>query len=164
MDQRYNLNWTDGPPKKELRRMLRIAHAPKDGCLDLVILSDHLVGIWTHWVGGRTQPCSCGHGCVCERENVTSRWKGYLACCYVTNGKMCLAELTGEAARCISLQDSPLTGQPLRGLTLRLRRDRQSRGGRVIAGIVSGERFDTAALPACPDVHAELVRIWTSAH
>lgn len=160
--RRDQVNWLSGPPARDDRRMLRIVRCPKEGFLDLVILSDHLVGVWTHWLDGRTQPCMAPNDCGCQRMHIPHRWKGYLACSLTTDRKVVLAELTGEACRCISLQDSPLTGKPLRGLVLRLQRDRRSRGGRVLAGIRSEARVASDTLPRAPDVHEELMRIWTS--
>jgi len=164
MEPRYAVNWTSGPPAKERRGMLRIVHAPKEGFLDLVILSQHICGVWTHWMHGRTLPCQAGFGCECEKASIPTRWKGYLAAALVTDGKVVLAELTGDSARSLMLQDNVLTGPPLRGLTLRLSRDRHSKGQRVIAGIRTVPRFASEAMPAEPDVHAELLRIWRSCH
>jgi len=155
-------NWSSDPPAGSGRAMLRIVKAPKEGTIDLVVLSPHIVGIWTHWVGDRTIGCTNGFGCKCEVTELPTRWKGYLACAQVTDGKVVLAELTGDATRNLMLQDNLLSGPPLRGLVLRLGRVRGSRVGRVVAGIVTGKRFDDAALPKPPDVQQELQRIWCS--
>lgn len=155
-------NWTDGPPSKDGRRMLRIVRAPKEGFLDVVCLSDHLVCVWQHFIDGRTVGCLAGYGCPCEHSSIPTRWYAYLGVALALNGQTVLLQLTAEGSRGLQIQDSPLCGPSLRGFTVRVRRDPKSKGGKVISGIVTQPPLDPALLPKAPDVRSELMRIWAA--
>jgi len=155
-------NWMDGPPLQDVRRMLRIVRAPRTGSLELVCLSDHLVYVWQHYLDGRTIGCKAGYGCKCETESVPSKLYAYLGCAYTTNGQVVLCQLTAEGSRGLQLQDSPLCGPSLRGMTISIRRDPLCKGGKVQSGIVTRPAVAEERLPPRPNVRQELQRIWHS--
>lgn len=122
-----------------------------------IILSESVVGVYTHYIDGRTRPCmgtvrTCG-GCA---AGMSRRWKGYLGCIVPVNGKRVLVEVTTEAVRgCPMLLTSKVN---LRGSTIELRRTAEAKNSPVRATIGSGRAGHE--LPETFDVRQQLCVIW----
>lgn len=158
----YEVSWTNGPPRKESRSMYQIVRSPQEGFLEVVSLSTDITGVFTHWLEGRTQPCTAPNGCLCQSSALSSRWKGYIAAALATNAKVVLVEMSAEAAGLIVPATRHLEAGGLRGHRIRLSRDRRRKGGAIVARITSVERYPDRAMPPDLDVRAELMRIWAS--
>lgn len=156
------INWADVPSPDDERPMMLIVSAPTESFVDLVILSDHVEGVWTHWHEGRTIPCQSGQGCVCETMEIACRWKGYLGALLVHSRAIVLAEVTAGAARSAGLGPIDIHPVTLRGLPMRLRRARRDRTGKVVVELATAKRVPEDLLPRRPDVRHELARIWWS--
>jgi len=154
--------WAGIPAADEVKPMLLIVPAPSEGQVELVLLSRELVGVWTHWLHGRTQPCTAPHGCACEGFEISRRWKGYLGAYLLPAGQIVLAEITWIAANKARLGSIERHPGDLRGLTARMRRHRRASGGGCVFEILDRDRYPDARLPGEPDVRAELQRIWNS--
>lgn len=154
--------WAGIPSAEEIRPMLLIVPAPSEGQVELVLLSRQLVGVWTHWIGGRTTPCTSPHNCPCEGFEIPRRWKGYLGAYLMPAGQVVLAEITWHAANKGRLHAIERHPGDLRGLTARMRRHRRASGGGCVIEILDRDRYPDARLPAEPDVKAELQRIWAT--
>jgi hypothetical protein len=155
------INWAEVPSTADERPMLKIIHAPIDGIADFIILSPHLVGVWTHWIDGRTQPCIKGIGCLCEAEELPTRWKGYLAAMAQGHDRPVLVELTANAARLLPACELEAPHGGIRGRFLRLSRASRRKTGPIEATL-GPSAPEGKLLPPCPNVQAELQRIWTS--
>lgn len=123
-----------------------------------VILSDQITGLITHFIGGRTRPCT-GDPATCEgcQYQAAKRWKGYLPCWSQGVGRYVLAELTTQAVRdCKELN----TVNPLiRGKYLVLARPGKKPNGRVHAA-VREIYTEPKKLPPAFDVIEALARIF----
>lgn len=154
---RPRVRWTNVPPEGTEAKPDILS--PKPGqTLDLVILSDSVLGVETHYLGERTRPCEGDEeSCLGCRAHLQTRWKGYLVV-WIGNGKpQAIAELTTEAyRRCPPLQNPKVS---LRGHKLRLTRAAGKPNGRVRAEL--GEfmlGWENAPLPL--DLECALYRIW----
>jgi hypothetical protein len=154
---RPRVRWTDLPddgldPKPDIL-------SPKPGkTLDLVILSDRVLGVETHFVGGRTKPC-CGDECSCIgcQQKLQTRWKGYLVVWIANGTPQAIAELTTEAfRRCPPFHSSKTS---LRGRKLKLTRPAGKPNGRVKAE-VGDFVLGWQNLPLALDLECALYRIW----
>jgi len=124
-----------------------------------VILSDALVGVFTHWYDGRTVPCYHGPGGVCALcQWAPRRWKGYVALLWNGTPRQGMAEITLDAVRgCPRLADKDVS---LRGLRLVLQRKGRVPNGPVTA-TVSPSPFQIESLPVPFTVQDALLRIWS---
>jgi hypothetical protein len=150
--------WEDLPPAD--RNLFIPIASPKVGeAHHLVVLSNGLVGVQTHYVHNRTRPCVGTHN-QCEgcAQGRATRWKGYLAAWSRSKERLVIAELTMQAvADNMHLLLKKRTD--LRGWWLTL-----TRAGRRVNSPVRAKFEEPPAqqaeLPACFDLKAALCRIW----
>jgi len=150
------LNTSPVPP--EGRRYIRIA-SPKVGKpVRFFSLSSAVLGVWTHWVDGRSHPCFL-EGCAwCTNGTVyPRRWKGYLYGHDIEGHVVCLLELPADTVRGhIQLRDASVN---LCGASIIAERIGPSPNSSVRAVV----RLDAAIRVRAaqePDVMAHLARIW----
>lgn len=155
-----SVDWSDQPPDHQMRYIP--IYSPRPGqVMRLIILSDEVVGAWTHWLDERTIPCrGRDQGCVCRKMDLSRRWKGYLGCFDPEIGKVVIAELTLSAYHCLADSLSEI-GHSLRGRGLILMRAGKSVRSSVVAdtnvNVPTPEGF---VLPSAPNVREALRRIW----
>lgn len=152
--------WGPPPVPGEHRPALNIVSAPPSGHLDFVLLTPQIHGVDTHWIDGRTTPCTRGNGCKCEIMEMGSRWKGWFGGVSCQSRRLCLVELTALAWLNLSSKLSQSQRDSLRGFVLRLSRCRRTKSGKVIAELVRPDPVAEDLLPPPPDVQFELARIW----
>jgi len=148
--------WAKGvPPKKKIK--VPIVRPKTAQTLRFIVLDEEVTQAWTHWLGGRTQPC-LGIGCECRQwpQGQNQRWKGYLMCIQKEGIPLCLAEITTEAWRdCPELQDET---RSLRGALLTLKRQGSQPNGKVVASV---QYNHSAAVKASPiDCKDALWDVW----
>lgn len=154
---RPRVRWTDLPVEmKEARPDIL---SPKPGqTLNLVILSDTVLGVETHYFGERTRPCEGDESsCLGCQAKLQTRWKGYLVV-WTGNGQpQAIAELTTEAyRRCQPLQDRTTS---LRGRKLKVSRPPGKANNRVRAEVGEYQLgWQNLSLPL--DLECALYRIW----
>lgn len=155
------VQWDDNPPENPGGRFIPI-YSPKCGqTMRLIVLSDHVEGVWTHWVDGRTIPCvGKTAGCICGRLDLGRRWKGYVAAYEPEHGRVVLAELTLGAYTSIRERLTEVSYR-LRGKVLRLWRAGGKDNARCSASFLDKTLLDASTpLPAAPDVRETLRHIW----
>src|SRR5258708_7862317 len=91
------IEWANGPPEKKKLRQ-GIARPKTAESLSFIVLDEKVTEVWTHWIGGRTQPC-LGDGCECKNWPATNkrRWKGYVMALRRPTLQLVIAEITPEA-------------------------------------------------------------------
>lgn len=155
MDQ---VQWVAAPPIDRPRYIPILS--PKVGvpCAALVV-SPGLVGVNTHFMNNRTQPCTgAANGCFGCKAGLSARWKGYLGCWHPGFSRYILAELTAQAASdCHALLGDGSAN--LRGMEVIMHRRGKARNGPVQAEFRPG-RIEAAKVPAPFDVKKALMRIW----
>jgi hypothetical protein len=128
------VNWVNtGPPKKE-KPKAPIKRPKTAQTVRYVLLDEQVTEVWTHWIGGRTQPC-LGKSCECANwpPKQNQRWKGYLMALEKPAHQLVIVELTPEAfSGCAELQDR---SRSLRGALLTLQRQGTQPNGRVKAAV-----------------------------
>lgn len=155
--RREGVQWADAPDSG--RTVMYHIYAPKPGRdVNLVILGETLHGAYTHWIDKRTRPCmGTKENCEGCQLGIDKRWKGYLACWDRGKGRLVLAEVTREAyLRCPQFE--VWKGQ-LRGKTLKLQRNGESRNSRVTA-TVAHYGGPPGSLPPAFNVVTALEHIW----
>jgi hypothetical protein len=142
------------PPELPYLRVL----SPKPGSpVNGMILSPATVSVITHYVDGRTRPCT-GDERHCEGclRGLSQRPKAYLAVVDLSNNQYALAELTAECMRRTPSLSAPK--RSLRGMLLKLVRTGRNANSRVRAEL--SVTVVPQELPSEPDVREALKRIW----
>jgi hypothetical protein len=150
------IRWTKAPGA-DSGAYCRVFSPGVGGSLKVVSLSHAVLGVTTHWLHGRTQPCITGdEPCVGCKGGVAKRWKGYLACYAVLKKELGLLELTAFAyRRCRELHED----NDLYRREISLQRIGAGSNGKIIA-TVSAEVVTWNLPPHGPDVQDTLLRIW----
>lgn len=91
------LQFSNEPPIESTRAAFRMLRTPTRGKLELYILSNDLLGCWTHFFGGRTVPCT-GEDCEACKAGSSGRWHGYVSAVEVKTHERVIFECTASAA------------------------------------------------------------------
>lgn len=145
------------PVKPKLPKILSPKAGEAKSCL---LLGGEKVGVWLHFVLGRTVPCTephapCPH---CKTPGVLRHKKEYLAGVTLRAFYPCLPELTPHALMVCPELEEP---EQLRGKLLKLSRPGEQYNGAVWAAL-SSPRVDADSLIAPFDVPEALIAIWES--
>lgn len=149
-------------PDPDRRPFYEIRSPTPDRDVQTVVLSQSVLGVYTHHFNRRTRPC-LGNRETCEGCDLRydRRWKGYLACWDRSKGRLELVEITQEAfLRCPPFHTEE---GKLRGLVLRLARAGASKNARVVATLQKAT-WPPGALPPAFDIKAALERVWFTDH
>jgi len=143
-------------PRRPAVELIKVE--PSEKPLDLVIVSHALVGIHTHYIDGRTCPCTGPQG-VCHVDHQFARcdWHGYLTVKrpYVTERRLlCLTKYA--VAGCPRLEKG---GLDLRGGILRVKRLGKSIRSKLSA-YLDPENYACHVGVLDVDIVAELERMW----
>jgi hypothetical protein len=154
-----DIEWT-GPPAPDDAPWIPLYRAVSRGSFELTVLSCRVLGVITHWVSGRSVPCTKLSGeCICLRGGVSHRWRGYLGCWESRFSRVCLLEMTAEAVHHCNL---PILDPAvdLRGMVARAWRLGSAKQAPVRIELRGGPaaRED---LPPAPNVERALLRLWT---
>lgn len=155
-----DINWQDDVPEATVP-CFDLLSPRYDQRLRCYILSERQVGVWVHFAGGRTGPCTRGTGgCDGCRAGLRRYWKGFLFGLFDRAAPVAILEYTAAAAEPHTRR---LTGQgkPIRGCqVVAFRRDGKPQG-KVILQIADQPRPDLA-IPELPDLRWALMRIWNA--
>lgn len=125
------------------------------------VLSESVWGVWTHWDSRskRSVPCTGESAADCEghKNQMPSRWKGYLCVLDVFRGRVAFLELTPGGAAQLALQTK--TNESLRGSVLIGSRTSAGKGSRVRFEVQSYVR-DDEILPPARDPEEYLRALW----
>ena len=123
-----------------------------------ISLGSQVVGVYTHWNGRRTLPCTGEDGeCFFDHRYTSRRWQGWLPVCKPNDRRIRYLNLTPTAVRdCPALRP----GEPtLRGKQLCLSRSNAGPESRMYC-VDLGRLDDTRPLASAPDVVAWLKGLW----
>lgn len=160
MDPLKLFDWDVSPPLEQVLYIPILSPSPGTRVRG-VVLSERLVGVWTHWRAGRTEPHHKDQtGCPGCREGLARRWKGYLGIWWPAGSRVALAELTVGAARLCPVLSDPMPSS-LRGWLLTLARPFGKMNGPVSIELSPppAAGSDDGLKPA-PDVRRALLVIW----
>jgi len=147
---------TQGVPKDEERHALPLVRTPAKGVLRAIITTHTIVGTYTHWYAGKTQPCR-GDNCKACSEGAPSRWLGYLAARIADGPRHAVIEVPRTAAEAIFRAQEEMAS--LRFRLLELTRLSKRPNGRVAATILPDDMRDRQ-IPEPPDMMRVLATIW----
>lgn len=148
--------WAASPPTVPESFALPLRRVPPKGVRGLVILSDHLIGCYTHYFAGRTQPCQTGNCDACNANN-QRRWHGYLLVWNPTNGYRLVLELSHHASA--QLAETTKTLTTLRTLAIAARRVPEKPNGKIILEI-ERTSHKPDELPPPIDTAKYLLHLW----
>lgn len=151
--------WRDLPPGPRSMPW-PVFKIPLSGTSYLVVVSPRLVGVYVHWTGYRTLPCTEGElPCRWCDARLRRYWTGWLACQQERGPQTHLLCLPARSVWACP----PLTAPEacLRGRGLLIGRTRNSPNGPVyVQASLSVVREEGLAPP--PDVPSLLARMWDS--
>lgn len=148
--------WDVPPPNRSSLDHLPLKRIGAKGNLRAAITSPAILGVWTHFMGGRTLAC-VAHDCPGCEAGMPRRWEGYLGVWTSGQSKHIILAVTPGAA--IGIHDSAPDPQNLRGLVLVAERLGTRANARLQARV---EPYDISQLklPPIPDLKAHLLHIW----
>jgi hypothetical protein len=151
------IRWLTGPPAAEPKEYRILS--PKPGqSWEWLVLSDAVLGVETHYIGDRTQPC-IGDVCICRKPDypVAVRQKYYVAVWAGRDLPQAIGEITADAyKRCPELYQP---GVSLRGLRIKVYRSGPKPNSRVRVHVVDRYK-EPEKLPLPFDLVCALERIW----
>lgn len=151
-----NPRWDAPPPNDSRLQHLPLQRLGKKGYLRAAITSPEILGVWTHFMSGRTLPCLDAQCPGCESQ-LPRRWEGYLGVLTAETRRHLILALTPGAA--IGIADTAPNPVNLRGLVLIAERLGSRPNARLKARV---EEVDLSQikLPPIPDLKAHLLHIW----
>jgi len=154
-----HVQWSDVPPEGA-SDFVPIYSAKCAATFELVSLGGELVGVWTHYWRERTIPCVAGssRGCICEREELPRRWKGYLCAWEPRYSRRVLIELSADALHNANFALTDVA--QLRGRFLRLSRRGKSRFAPIVIEATQAT-VEVEGLPAPFCIKTALARVWS---
>jgi hypothetical protein len=152
------INW-NAPPPDDSGLYVPILSPKARGSVTATIVSEHMIGVNTHFSRNRTEPCiGIDNGCEACKKGQSTRWKGYLGAWHGGFGRYVLAEITAAAARDVGgLLTDP--NKSLRGMEIHLCRVGVKPNAPVKCEIRPG-RMKSDQVPSAFDERAALCRIW----
>lgn len=155
-DRNYRDDWNTLPGKPDDTRAWPIMRVGTKGVSRLVIVSNELIGRFTHYWKGRTQPCLTD---VCEAcaNGQAARWYGWLAVISETSGAKAIVEITYQGY--VSVADTITFADTLRGRGMAIRRIPAKPNGKMRVEI-RPHKTVPIELPNEPDIRAILERMW----
>lgn len=151
--------WADKPPAYKAAAS-RIVRVDGQSVQDWVIVSNAVVGVWTHYIDDRrTFPCCGDHDtCPFDHQRTSRRWQGWLA----------VQKPLGKVAWYVCLTQSAVANCPvlidgagsLRGLELRLKRAIDGNKNSRLMASTGVNMWETTRLLQAPDVTLFLQTLW----
>lgn len=124
------------------------------------VLSLQMVGIWSHFIDGRTKPCTGPQGgCWLDHVKTSNEWHGWLVVKRPDVDEQRLLALTLNACDCAP--DLHEEGLILRGMMLRAWRFGESRRAKMGARLYPDDLVSDG-LPEAVDVLPQLERMWAA--
>lgn len=148
--------WDNRPDSPRRRNKLQLIRTPRGGKLQGIFLSTEAVGVWTHYYGGRTQPCQQEECEICAHQ-VTRRHHVYAAIWSPETQKSVLLEMTENAGE--ELLNRAEQKQSIRGLKFKTHRVNMKPNAPVTL-VVMEDASALYQLPPEPDVVEALLIIW----
>lgn len=144
------------PPKAEMAVKIPILRVPARGMAGARILSHDVVGSYTHYAHGRTQPCD-GDGCEYCEQGTQRRWRGYLMIVSTKSGAIVSMELT--AASMARIDQHFRAHRTLRGSSIRAERKGGRENGELMV-FLEAKSDGELDLPKAPSQRKWLEKLW----
>jgi hypothetical protein len=135
------------PPARGTNHALTLYRVPAGAGRKGIITASDLLGCWTHWWGGRTQPCE-DEDCKACTEGMPRRWHAYISAWTAQPSYHYLLELTRNAIE--PLLDYRKEHGTLRGCYYEARRSGPAKNSRLL---LSCRPADLAGLKLPPEPH-----------
>jgi len=150
------ITWTQDPGDNTPRNKWHVHRVAKGGQVKGIFIATAHVGVWTHFVSNRTQPCRAPECEGCEAKQ-RREWHAYIPIWQPGGDTRCMLELTARAAE--PLIAHVAAGKSLRGWTFRAWRTGPKNNSPVDVQIFADES-EKYQLPTAPDIVECLLRTW----
>jgi len=156
MNEQIQPRWEVSPPDRDRLQHLPLRRIGAQTSLKAAITSPAILGVLTHFMGGRTLACIQGDcpGCTAK---LPQRWEGYLGVWTTKPCKHIILAVTPGAA--LGIGDTAPDPVNLRGLYLTVERLGRRANSRLQARVEEVE-LGQIKLPEIPDLKAHLLHIW----
>lgn len=150
------VRWAPTPAADRVKHVPIISPRPHQ-TLYMVITTEQVMGVETHWIEQRTTPCMQEVGdCRGCTAGLAKRWKGYLGGADLSTGRLGIIEVTlGAWEHCPRLQERD---KSLRGLIAKLYRRGTKRNSPAFIELQAPTK--NILLPPFPDLARQLRIIW----
>lgn len=148
--------WCDEPDEMNKPQRLGIMRTPASQKTKAIILSTQMVGGYTHYAGGRTQPCR-GQLCRSCQEGQPPRWYGWMHIISTKLSSQAVYEITSAAAQ--EFLEWRKKHGALRGAMLVAERVPKKVNGRLSVRLTQGET-PAENLPPEIDLRRYLESLW----
>lgn len=150
------INWSDNPASAPTLPHLPLERVKPASQIHGVITCNTYLGVWTHFIGGRTLPCTAPTcpGCEAQRRK---GWEAYLSIWTNKPSRHIIAALTPGAA--LQLTDAAPDPGQLRGNWITIRRHGSRPNGKLLVELQLVE-VNVGCLPPPPDLKAHMYKIW----
>lgn len=139
-----------------LRNLWQLIRCPRKGRLNAMVISTYCEAVWTHYYGGRTQPCR-GEDCQMCREQGTRRRHIYVGIWHPESNDRNLLEITDRAGKIFL--DRRKDKASSRGHRISIERTGPKANSPVL--LTFGENIGAKyVIPPEPDIRACLRVIW----
>lgn len=156
MSEQIIPRWEVAPPDRSRLQHLPLLRLGPQAALRAAITSPDVLGVLTHFMGGRTLACIQGDCPGCESK-LPQRWEGYLGVVTTKPSRHIILGITPGAA--LGIGDSAPDPHNLRGLLLVAERIGKRANARLRARVEEVE-LGQLRLPDPPDLKAHLLHIW----
>lgn len=154
--QETDYRWTHRPTADDMPQQHKLRRVGPKGLPPAIILSGDVLGIYTHFFRGRTQPCrqiDC-EGCAADQQ---ARWHGYLWIYGPRTKTVEILEIT--AAAITPLDDWFRKHRTLKSAEIRCQRIPAKANGRLYIQIFESA-FDSKDLPTPPSLKRTMMNIF----
>lgn len=149
--------FNDRVPSNATRFQLTLIRCQQGGTIRAVITSPRIVGLYTHYFGGRTCPCVDVQCKACS-EGFSARWHGYFGVWLAGKPQHKILELTANP--CLAIQSYQDTYGTTRGALITVKRVGARQNGRVECVCEPCNR-DKLSLPDEPNLINALATLWS---
>lgn len=149
-------NFSNDPPDQAAAQTYRLVRTPPTAKFTAHVISDRLIGCYTHFVNNRTVPCESPTCSACD-SSITRRWHGYLLVQLDTTQETVIFEMTLKATTAFSSYHE-LHGTT-RGCHFQAARLHGKPNGRVLIQTKTGDLSRVHLPPQIP-IEKLLCHIW----
>ena len=133
---------------------------PRQGFLEVVVLSEHAYGFVVHWFERKPQRCQLPGDCPCRRTQWPADQRYALGVMDLSTSQIGALEIGAEAAREVARLSARYNF--LRGLVIRLKKTGEKQCGKIVVSSGVGS-INPRELPVAPDVEALVDRSFVRA-
>lgn len=148
--------WQRRPDDDEMSLRYELYRVPARGAKGLIILSHDVLGAYTHWWRGRTNPCT-GENCSACAEGNRRRWHGWFMTLAPQQRRQLIFEVTAAGAAAVDAYFKE--HRTLRGAVITALRVPAKENGKLILSLAKSS-LQSQEIPKAAKIEDLLLKIW----